>query len=175
MALIDTVWSRRSPHREAPHRRTRRSKRLRVLEALEDRLLLSGGPTVYTVNAITDIGAGSGTAGDLLYCITQANSNSNSEGSEVQFDPTIFGTPQTITLSSTLTLSETAGPEVISGPGANLVTISGNNMVRVVLVHGDERLDFHELDPQPSTLIQAASAVLIGLGALARRRRRQGT
>jgi hypothetical protein len=99
---------------------------------MEDRVLLAA--TVYTVNAITDTGAGSGTAGDLLYCVNQANSNSNTDGSLIQFDPTVFGTPQTITLSNTLTLSETAGPEVINGPGASLVTVSGNNAVEVFSV-----------------------------------------
>ena len=67
----------------------------------------------------------------MLYCITQANSNPNTDGSEIQFDPMVFGSPQTITLSSTLNLTETAGPEVIDGPGANLVTVSGNNAVEV--------------------------------------------
>ena len=52
----------------------------------------------------------------------------------IQFDPTVFASPQTITLASTLVLSETAGPEVIDGPGANLVTVSGNNAVEVFSV-----------------------------------------
>ena len=49
----------------------------------------------------------------------QANINSNSAGSLIQFDPTAFGAsnPKTIVLAGTLTLSETAGPEVIDGPG----------------------------------------------------------
>ena len=42
--------------------------------------------------------------------------------------------PQTITLSSTLVLSEKAGPEMIDGPGASLVTVSGNNAVEVFSV-----------------------------------------
>ena len=69
----------------------------------------------------------------MLYCITQANANTNTAGSEIEFDPTVFKatTPQTITLSSTLELKETAGPEVIDGPGASVVTISGNNAVEV--------------------------------------------
>ena len=52
-------------------------------------------------------------------------------GSVIEFDPTVFVTPQTIRLSSTLQLSESAGPEVIQGPGANILTISGNNAVGV--------------------------------------------
>ncbi len=99
---------------------SRRRRRLWALESLEPRVLLAA--TIYTVNATTDTGAGSGTTGDLLFCITQANNDPNTDGSEIQFDPTVFGTPQTITLSSTLTLAETAGPEVIDGPGESLVT-----------------------------------------------------
>src|SRR5262249_1501269 len=70
-------------------------------------------------------------SGDLRWAITQANANTNSAGTLIDFDPTIFSTPQTITLSSPLTLSETAGPEVINGPGASLVTVSGNHAVQV--------------------------------------------
>ena len=112
--------------------KARRDRRLWAIEGLENRVLLAA--TIYTVNAITDTGAGSGTTGDLLYCIKQANSNPNTDGSVIEFDPTVFGSPQTITLSSTLVLSETAGPEVIDGPGASLVTVSGNNAVGVFSV-----------------------------------------
>ncbi len=102
-----------------------------MLEGLEDRLLLSGGPTIYTVNSAGGGISGSGDSGTLPYVIGLANNDPNPAGSEIQFDPTVFASPQTITLSSTLVLSETAGPEVIDGPGANLVTVSGNNAVQV--------------------------------------------
>lgn len=36
--------------------------------------------------------------------------------------------------ATTLVLTEKAGPEVIKGPGANLVTVSGNNAVGVFQV-----------------------------------------
>ena len=124
-------------------RQTRRGRRLWLPEGLEDRLLLSGNPTYYTVNLTSDTGASSGTdattgtpSGDLLWAITQANANTNTAGSVIEFDPKVFGTPQTIKLSSALNLSETAGAEVINGPGANLVTVSGNNSVGVFFVNG---------------------------------------
>jgi hypothetical protein len=106
-------------------------------EGLESRCLLAA--TIYTVNLTTDNGpaAGQGTGtytGDLRYCINLANANKNTADSEIQFDPKVFASPQTITLSSTLVLSETAGLEVIDGPGANLVTVSGNNAVEVFSV-----------------------------------------
>ena len=84
---------------------------------LEERALLSGSPTYYTVNLTSDTGASSGTdaatgdpSGDILWAVTQANANPNTAGSVVNFDPTVFATPQTITLSGTLELSESAGP-----------------------------------------------------------------
>ena len=95
---------------------------------------VSNVPTIFTVNLTSSSGAGSGNAGDLVYVIGLANANSNPGGSEIEFDPTVFSSPQTITLSSTLVLSETAGPEVIDGPGAGLVTVSGNDAVEVLSV-----------------------------------------
>ncbi|WP_442404980.1 choice-of-anchor Q domain-containing protein [Mycobacterium sp.] len=121
-----------------PARRLAASPRRRhalIVEGLEDRLLLSGSPTTYTVDLTSDSGASTGAfAGDILYCVTQANANPNTAGSRIQFDPTRFATPQTITLTSTLILAEKDGPEVIKGPGENLVTVSGNNAVGVFWV-----------------------------------------
>jgi hypothetical protein len=112
-----------------------------TLERLEHRVLLSGSPTVYTVTDTSDNNTGSGTSGDLLYCITQANANSNTAGSLIQFDPTVFSNsnPKTITLAATLELNEKDGPEVIQEGGGTIatpeaVTISGNNTVGVFLV-----------------------------------------
>ena len=49
------------------------------------------------------------------------------------FDSSVFtsSSPQTITLSATLVLSETARPAVIDGPGTGIVTVSGGGAVRV--------------------------------------------
>ena len=96
--------------------------------------MLSGTPTVYTVDLTSADGAGSNSSGDLVFVIKQANGNTNPAGSEIRFDPAVFSTPKTITLSSTLELSEPVGPEVIDGPGASLVTISGNKKVGVFQV-----------------------------------------
>ena len=125
--------------------RRRRGMHPWLVEGLEDRLLLSGNPTIYTVNSTGNGTTGTGDSGTLPYVIGQANANTNTAGSEIQFDPTVFASPQTITLASTLVLSETAGPEVIDGPGASLVTVSGGNAVEVFSV--DERRDGHPLRP----------------------------
>jgi hypothetical protein len=121
-----------------------------MLGWLEPRTLLSGNPTYYTVNLTSDTGASSGIdaitgdpSGDLLWAITQANNQgqpgygpANPAGSVINFDPSVFATPQTITLTSTLELSESDGPEMIQGPGSGLLTISGGNAVGVFLVDG---------------------------------------
>jgi hypothetical protein len=114
--------------------RPRRGRRPWLVEGLEDRLLLSGSPTIYTVNSTGNSTTGTGDSGTLPYVIGQANANTNTAGSEIQFDPTVFASPQTITLASTLELSKTAGPEVIDGPGASIVTVSGDNAVEVFSV-----------------------------------------
>ncbi len=105
-----------------------------LTNAISDTFEAFAGPVIYTVSALTDTGAGSGTTGDLLYCIEQANAAANSDGSLIQFSSSLFRTPQTIALSSTLVLSGKAGPEVISGPGAGLVSISGGGTSGVFVV-----------------------------------------
>jgi hypothetical protein len=113
-----------------------------VLEGLEERQLLSGA-TIYTVNVATDNapdsgGAGSGTMGDLRYVINQANANPNAAGSLIEFADNVFSpsTPQMITLAGKLTLSETAGPEIIQSPSASIVTLNGAEAVEVFSVNG---------------------------------------
>ena len=88
-------------------------------------------PTVYTVDLTSASGAGTGNDGDLVYVVGLANANTNPAGSVIEFDPSVFSTPQTITLSSTLMLSEAAGPVMIDGPGAGVVMVSGNNTTEV--------------------------------------------
>ena len=94
---------------------------------------------------LSDTGAGSGTTGDLTYCIGLADGNTSSAGSVIQFDPTVFSlsAPKTIVLSFTLNLTNltptTPGPIVIDGPapgssdgaGPFAVTVSGGDSVRV--------------------------------------------
>src|SRR5579871_1976889 len=97
------------------------------VEVLEDRTVLS--PLVLTVNNLGDSGSGSGTSGDLRYCINLANQNHNTSG-----------TPDVITfatgLQGTITLVQgqlniTDPNLTISGPGASTIAVSGNNASRV--------------------------------------------
>jgi hypothetical protein len=97
----------------------------------------SGTASVYTVNSTTASGAStSPTAGDLVFAVTQANTNSNPSGTVISFDPTVFSatSPQTITLGAPLVLSGTGGTETITGPGTAALTISGGGNVGVFQV-----------------------------------------
>ncbi len=111
----------------AARTRRRAATRQPSLESLEPRVVLS--PTIFTVISTGDGALGSGTSGTLPYVVAQANANTSTGGSEIEFDHSDFSSPQTITLGATLPLSETAGPESIDGPGAGLLTISGGGAV----------------------------------------------
>jgi hypothetical protein len=86
---------------------------------LEDRNLLSP----YVVDHLADDLVGSGLSGSLRYCLANA-----SEG-----DAITFGVQGTITLSSGQ-LVVTKGLD-IEGPGADQLTISGNNAARVFQIN----------------------------------------
>src|SRR5579871_433947 len=92
VAYIRRILTRCVRSSSAVQRHQIRRAVLRVSE-LEDRLT----PNSYTVNATTDTGSGSGTTGDLRYCITQANATA--AGSSNSIAITVSGT---ITLSSAL-------------------------------------------------------------------------
>jgi hypothetical protein len=121
-------------HRCAPAR----SYRPR-LEALETRQLL----TTFTVVLATDAGGPGGqkvtaTSGDLRYCIAQADAAHSATTDTILFSPTVFSTPQTITLNKVnppLVVND-SHPLTIAGPTANTVTVSGGDAVEVFDVTG---------------------------------------
>jgi hypothetical protein len=95
-------------------------------------LLLTGmaQASTFTVNSTGDTGTGSGFAGDLRYCITQANSAGGNE--TITFDSTVFATHQTIFLNGTqLELSGTTGTIAIIGPANRVTIFGGNSLSRV--------------------------------------------
>ena len=91
------------------------------LTALEDRRLMS----TFTVTSTLD----NGSAGTLRYEIDQANTNAGPD--TIDFDRTVFSTPQTITLTSGQLELTDAATTTITGPGSSLLSISGNNASRV--------------------------------------------
>jgi hypothetical protein len=103
------------------------TRRLRPsVMALEGRELLS----TIVVNNPTDTPVANQI--ELRQAITQANSDGG--GDTIVFS-SLFNTAQTITLTGgQLELSGTTAPTTITGPGANLLSVSGNNTNRVFLV-----------------------------------------
>jgi hypothetical protein len=92
-----------------------------TLQALEDRLL----PSFTVTNLLDD-----GSVGSLRWAVGQANSTNET----INFDPTVFKTPQTITLTgSQLELANTTGTETIQGPTVG-VTINGGMLSRVLQI-----------------------------------------
>jgi hypothetical protein len=125
--FIRRLMGLRSKSTPTPPRKQKATRRPKPtvlhIDTLEDRAV----PATFTVNALTDTGTGSGVLGDLRYCLTQANSTVGTD--TINFDPTLFFTPQTINLGSGLTISDAV---IIQGP-LNPVTqlpratISGTN------------------------------------------------
>jgi hypothetical protein len=100
------------------------------LEALEERCQ----PTTFTVVLTTDAGGAGGqmvsaTTGDLRYCISQADATHTATRDTIVFSRKVFGTPQTITLDSTL------GPLVVND--AHRLTITAADLGRVTVSGGD--------------------------------------
>lgn len=96
-----------------------------TLTALAPRALLA----TLTVNGVAD----DGSAGTLRWAVGQANQSV--EADTISFS-NLFDTPQTITLTGgSLTLTGSAAT-TITGPGANLLAVSGGNAVGVFVVDG---------------------------------------
>jgi hypothetical protein len=118
---IRNVFTRPAPRpiRKAPHR-----KRLSV-EALEDRTVPS---TFSVLNTLDD-----GSVGSLRWAVEQANLNAGADS--IEFDSSVFSSPQTITLTDGPLMLTDAAATAITGPGANLLSISGNNESLVFAVN----------------------------------------
>ena len=107
-----------TPRRVAPRRRLRPT-----VTALEGRALLS----MLTVSNINDTGTGS-----LRAAVAQADADG---GGDMIVFSSLFNTPQRITLTSgPLDLTGITAPTTITGPGANLLSVSGNNSSMVFRV-----------------------------------------
>ncbi len=90
-------------------------------------LVLPVSAATFTVTNANDSGPGS-----LRQAILDANGAASDD--VINFDATVFGSPQTITLSSGELLVEGNGALIINGTGAAALTISANNASRVLFI-----------------------------------------
>jgi hypothetical protein len=119
-------WIRKLIARPVAHPIRKRPHRARLaVEALEQRCV----PTFTVTNLLDD-----GSVGSLRWAVGQANMTGGDE--TIDFDPTVFATPQTITLAGNqLELTDTTGTETITGPAAG-VTVDGGGQSRVFQIDG---------------------------------------
>jgi hypothetical protein len=128
-SLISFSFSRLSFDTGSMHFRSR----LQLIDgtaplAGRSRFLTSGGEAVATIAlTVTDTGDGGGSRPSANCTLRDAIAAAAS-GDTITFDATVFATPQTILLASELAIDKNL---TIQGPGANLLTINGNNAVRV--------------------------------------------
>ncbi len=121
----------RTRQRPRNARPTRPGRYRPVLEPLEDRL----APAIFTVNTPTDTGFGIGLAGDLRYCLTQANATSG-------LDIIRFNIPGSglHTINVTSELPSIFDPVVLDGysqPGSSPNTLAvGDNAVLTIELNG---------------------------------------
>jgi predicted outer membrane repeat protein len=106
--------------------KTRGPYRLQI-EPLEDRVVPSNWLVTNTSN-------NAGTSGSLPWAVAHADTDTSN--ANITFSSTAFQGATTITLASTLTLSNTAHSITIDGSGAGPITISGNNSYGGVIVSG---------------------------------------
>ena len=117
MNRIEMGNKRRKPTLDA----VRRRPRLRpTVSELEGRTLLS----TFTVTSTAD----NGSAGTLRWAVEQANASD--QASTINFSSQ-FNTPQKITLTGGPLVLSNPATTTITGPGENVLTISGKNASRV--------------------------------------------
>jgi hypothetical protein len=98
---------------------------------------LTAAAATFTVTNTADSGAGS---------LRQAVSDANAAASDdtIVFDAS-FNTPQTITLAGSEIVVVANGSLTINGPGANLLTISGNNASRILASSANAVVNLNDL------------------------------
>src|SRR5262249_13611019 len=118
--FLTWLWQRWNRKQTRPGTRPSRPRFLPRLEALEDRTL----PSTFTVTTLSDSGAGS-----LRSAVQSANLHPGAD--VIQFASGLTGS---IALTSgQITITDDVS---IAGPGADKLTVSGNNQSRVFFVSG---------------------------------------
>jgi Right handed beta helix region len=97
-------------------------------------LFLEGrvAPAIYTVTALGDANTGTGNAGDIRYCLGNAGN-----GDVINFDATLFASPQTINVNSQLVVANNV---TISGPGFNGAGVALATLKNIAAASATSRL-----------------------------------
>jgi hypothetical protein len=91
---------------------------------------VNASAATFTVTNTNNAGAGS-----LRQAITDANA---AAGADTIVFSSLFNSAQTITVATTLVIDGVNDTLTITGPGSNLLTVSGNNAVQVFSVSSGE-------------------------------------
>lgn len=143
------------------------------IESLEPRLLLSS--IIVSATGDTPNYAANVTVAQLNPAVTPVtlrdaiNAVNNTTGDNtITFDPTAFPANQltTITLGSTLEISQTSGKITIQGPGSGEVDVSGNNQHTVFLIDANvnAEIDAIEISSGSGSIDFPGSTLLSGGG-----------
>ncbi|MFN0278167.1 MAG: choice-of-anchor Q domain-containing protein [Pyrinomonadaceae bacterium] len=93
---------------------------------------VSGGLTVDRTDDNGAANACTAAPNDCTFRGAVLNANASAANDVIDFDPVVFGTPQIITLGGFEIVITGNGSMTMNGPGANLLTISGNNASRII-------------------------------------------
>jgi hypothetical protein len=117
-------------------------------------LATSAAAATFTVTNTNNSGAGS-----LRQAVLDSNAAAGSD--TIVFDSS-FNSPQTITLASGISLNPATGDTLtITGPGANLLTVSGNNLTQIFAVSSGDTVSISGM-----TLTQAVTGAISDAGNL---------
>ncbi len=127
--LLFCRW--RAPRRRqgAAGRNRERYRLAPSLFALEDRRLLSN----FTVTSPLDLDSNGNTVtGTLRWAVAMANSATSP--TTITFSPSLGGIITLSKVNDPIVLTNTAEPTTITGPGASLLTVSGNKQTSVLRI-----------------------------------------
>jgi predicted outer membrane repeat protein len=143
-------------HAQKQNASTRRRPAIRL--AVLALLLFSAAQV--TAATFTVINTNNSGAGSLRQAVLNSNAAAGSD--TIVFDPAVFSTPQTITLASVITINPATGDSLtITGPGANLLTVSGNNAADIFFVSAGDTAAISGV-----TLAQAGGSAIDNQGTL---------
>ena len=134
--------------------RTRQSSDRAILAADRSRRVVGGALALFGLGLSLCLWSARSARADQTFTVTNADdggsgslrialglNNLSGGNNTVVFDPTFFATPRTIHLDGSLPPIGT--PVTINGPGANLLTIAGDNQSRVLVINNGVQVNLN--------------------------------